>query len=207
MKTCYNCKKELSEEMFGKNRSKPSGLADECKICKSEIGKLYQAKYKEKIKLKKHEYYLDNKDSIAQKTSLYIKENRVKHNAWGTKAKNKLKTDVFYVYSCGQPKCKSCNETEIGVLTIDHIDGNGSEHRKEIFGNNRRCGYPFYQWLKKNDYPPNFQVLCYNCQYRKRLIEMKSETQTRLQEVRARYARSIKIECLENYGGCECQCG
>jgi len=207
MKTCYRCKRELLEDQFGKNKSKPGGLADECKICKSELCKEYQSRNKDEIKIKKHKYYLENKEQISEKTSQYAKDHREWHNAKGAKAKNKLKSEVFAVYSCGDPKCKSCNETDIGVLTIDHITGNGSDHRREIFGNSKRCGYPFYQWLKRNSYPEGFQVLCYNCQYRKRLHEMRSEEQTHLKEVRAAYARSVKVECLESYGGCKCECG
>jgi hypothetical protein len=207
MKTCYRCKKELEDDKFGKNKSKPSGLADECKVCKSELCKEYQKRHKDKIKLKKHQYYIENKTEITEKTSLYAKEHREWHNAKGTKAKNKLKSEVFSVYSCGEPKCKSCNESELGVLTIDHVNGEGAEHRRELFGNNTGGGYKMYQWLKKKSYPEGFQVLCYNCQYRKRMIEMKAEEQTHLKEVRAAYARSIKIECLESYGGCKCQCG
>jgi hypothetical protein len=211
----YCCKNDLPEESFNKNKNKPDGLATECKVCKKRLDKEYRERHKDKIRLTKQEYYLENREHTIARTSLYAKQNRVKHNAWGTKAKDKLKLEVFSVYSCGNPKCKNCNEIEIGVLTIDHINGEGADHingegadhRRELFGDNKGGGYKMYQWLKKNNYPSGFQVLCYNCQFRKRLIEMKSETQTHLKEVRAAYARSIKIECLEQYGGCCCPCG
>jgi hypothetical protein len=54
-------------------------------------------------------------------------------------------------------KCACCGETENHFLTIDHINGGGNKHRKEIKGRS------LYVWLANNDYPEGFQVLCYNC--------------------------------------------
>lgn len=56
--------------------------------------------------------------------------------------------------------CACCGEENIGFLTIDHVNNDGAEHRREI-GN--RGGNAFYLWLRKNDYPDGFQVLCWNC--------------------------------------------
>lgn len=44
-------------------------------------------------------------------------------------------------------------------LTIDHIDGNGAEHRRTL----KRGGITFYRWLINNGFPSGFQTLCYNC--------------------------------------------
>lgn len=54
-------------------------------------------------------------------------------------------------------KCTCCGETRQEFLAIDHIDGGGNKHRKEL-GNKS-----FYGWLIKNDYPAGFRVLCHNC--------------------------------------------
>jgi hypothetical protein len=71
-----------------------------------------------------------------------------------------LKLDAFNAY--GGAKCACCGEDELVFLTLDHIEENGAEHRKELGG--RNCGSTAqYRWLKKNDYPPGFQVLCFNC--------------------------------------------
>jgi len=71
----------------------------------------------------------------------------------------KLRTEAFAAY--GGAKCACCGETEIMFLSIDHIDGNGSEHRRQIAeGHNSNN---FYLWLRKHGYPAGFQVLCQNC--------------------------------------------
>jgi hypothetical protein len=59
----------------------------------------------------------------------------------------------------GVLRCACCGETEIKFLSIDHIDGGGNQHRNQI---GRAPGALFW-WLKKNNYPPGFQVLCHNC--------------------------------------------
>lgn len=51
--------------------------------------------------------------------------------------------------------CACCQETTFEFLTIDHIDGGGRAHRKTV--------HNFYRWLRINNFPPGFQVLCYNC--------------------------------------------
>ena len=56
--------------------------------------------------------------------------------------------------------CACCGETEPTFLTIDHIDGNGRQHRRET---GTESGADFYWWLRRNNYPAGFQVLCWNC--------------------------------------------
>ena len=47
------------------------------------------------------------------------------------------------------------------VLTIDHIKGGGTKHRKKIKGEKITV------WLKKNNFPKGFQTLCFNCNWKK----------------------------------------
>lgn len=49
-------------------------------------------------------------------------------------------------------------------LQIDHINNDGKEHRK---ASGCGSGEAMYRWLKKNNYPAGFQVLCCNCNYAK----------------------------------------
>lgn len=206
MKHCYGCNSDLAPDLFTKNKSKPDGFADECRTCKAKRDKAYREANKLKIKASKHESYLKNKDVVIARVNDYINRNRGKHNEWATNSKNRLKTEIMSHYCGGDLKCKNCPVKDLDILTIDHVNGDGAEHRREI-GIAGGGGYPMYQWLKKNGLPEGFQVLCYNCQYRKRAVELKPESPTHLQEVRAAYARSIKVECLDNYGGRKCPCG
>lgn len=72
----------------------------------------------------------------------------------------KLKIEVIKYYSPNMV-CVVCGFSDIRALSIDHIKGDGAEHRKVMKGN-------IYPWLKKNYFPNGFQVLCMNCQFIKR---------------------------------------
>lgn len=69
----------------------------------------------------------------------------------------RLKLEVFEAY--GGAKCACCGEDTECFLSIDHIDGNGAKHRREIGRTS------LYGWLKKNEFPSGFQVLCFNCNH------------------------------------------
>jgi hypothetical protein len=82
-----------------------------------------------------------------------------KHKKSSTKSYFLVKDKVFMAY--GGYCCACCKEEEKAFLTIDHINNDGYKHRKEIGQSNT------YRWLKDNNYPPGFQVLCMNCQWGK----------------------------------------
>ena len=54
-------------------------------------------------------------------------------------------------------ECACCGEDRAFFLVIDHIDGGGNKHRKET------GMWRLADWLRKNDWPSGFQVLCHNC--------------------------------------------
>jgi len=70
-----------------------------------------------------------------------------------------LRLECLIHYGGNPPKCACCGETHIEFLTIDHVYGGGNKHRQIIKSN----GSYFYKWLKKNNFPKDFQVLCANC--------------------------------------------
>jgi hypothetical protein len=76
-------------------------------------------------------------------------------------SRRNIKEDVIWHYSFGSMRCAACGFNDIRSLSIDHINGGGRKHLKEIKGS-------LYAWLKRNNYPLGFQVLCMNCQFIKR---------------------------------------
>lgn len=81
---------------------------------------------------------------------------------------DKLKLECYDAY--GGRFCACCGEREMNFLTMDHIENDGADWRREHFGENngKGGGINFYEWAKRNSYPPGFQVLCWNCQNGKR---------------------------------------
>lgn len=68
---------------------------------------------------------------------------------------------VLSHYSNGTLVCACCGESYIEFLTLDHIEGNGAQHRKEL--GIPGGGHVFYGYIEKENYPPGYRVLCYNC--------------------------------------------
>lgn len=71
----------------------------------------------------------------------------------------KKRLSVLKHYSGGDIKCNCCEEKEFKFMCIDHINGGGNKHKREIgHGGSRLC-----DWIKKNNFPDGFQILCHNC--------------------------------------------
>jgi hypothetical protein len=87
------------------------------------------------------------------------------------KYNDKLKIEVLTRYGNGECKCVKCGEDRFPCLSIDHINGGGSKHRKSL-SKNGCSGVRFYKWLKDNNYPVGFQTLCMNCQFIKSFDNM-----------------------------------
>jgi len=71
----------------------------------------------------------------------------------------RVRLEVLTHYSGGTPQCACCEESRLEFLCIDHIDGGGAKHRKAI----KTVGVGFYYWLRRNNYPSGYRVLCHNC--------------------------------------------
>jgi len=85
-------------------------------------------------------------------------ECRLCNNKRKAEAGKRLRLDVLTHYSSGTPKCACCGETILEFLALDHINGGGQIHRKEI-----GSGHSLSRWLIRTGYPEGFQILCHNC--------------------------------------------
>jgi hypothetical protein len=72
-------------------------------------------------------------------------------------ARKSLRLAALQAYGGSEPACTCCGETTPQFLALDHINGGGGKQRKELGGG----GY--WTWLRRNGYPPGFQILCHNC--------------------------------------------
>lgn len=61
--------------------------------------------------------------------------------------------------------CACCGESNTIFLVIDHVNGGGNAHRREIGQAESGGSQVTYRWLKTHKYPPGFRVLCHNCNY------------------------------------------
>lgn len=56
--------------------------------------------------------------------------------------------------------CACCREDDLRFLTIDHINRDGKEHRRQV----KKVNYGVYKDIRRLGYPRDrFRVLCWNC--------------------------------------------
>jgi hypothetical protein len=81
-------------------------------------------------------------------------------------------------------QCAQCGEDEYTKLTIDHINGGGSAHRKEM-GGGSIVDHLYNNKIDRDGY----QVLCYNCNCSKNVV------------YKDRGALKAKMKVIAHYGG------
>ena len=61
---------------------------------------------------------------------------------------------------------EDCEVTDLDMLSLDHINNDGAEHRRAYNG---QGGERVYVLLKRQGYPPICQTLCWNHQWKKEM--------------------------------------
>lgn len=56
--------------------------------------------------------------------------------------------------------CLCCRISDLDVLSLDHTQGGGTKHRKELGKNG---GDQFYRWILRSEFPAGFRTMCLNC--------------------------------------------
>lgn len=188
-----------------------------------ENNKDYYIEHHDEICQKRKQYRQDNKDKIntrmkqyyhchpeKAKTKYQKRKDKIKESSKARYARIKL--DVMMHYGNGICTCVHCGFNDIRALTIDHINGNGADHRKD---NKDIRGNHIYWWLIKNGYPEGYQTLCMNCQlikkynnkeYYKNGIKQSSKCTENASIYYANRKIKIKTDVLTHYGDGKCTC-
>lgn len=125
-------------------------------------GRLWVQSHPEKFAEYQKKYRIENREKL----SVYGKEYNKRRKEHYRELRRGIKKAALDAYG---GVCACCGEKQIEFLTIDHINDDGAEHRKSIWGKDSRSagGNRFYYWLRRNKYPSGFQVLCFNCNFAK----------------------------------------
>lgn len=125
--------------------------------------KAWQKEYNKK-------YREANKEKLTEANKEYRRNNKARTNHKNREAAARLKLEVFKHYCDGEDiKCAACGFSDIRALDLDHINNDGADHRRDHLGRRTACGGSTYSWLKRNNYPSGFQVLCRNCNWIKEI--------------------------------------
>lgn len=86
----------------------------------------------------------------------------------------RVKKEVLSHYGRdGKMQCAwhdGCEITDPDMLSIDHIDNSGGQHRKA----GQQGGRNLYVKLKNDGFPPGYQTLCHNHQWKKEIARKRS---------------------------------
>jgi hypothetical protein len=85
------------------------------------------------------------------------------------------KIDVLAHYGkAGRPACRwrGCPIDDLDMLSIDHIENDGAEHRRRETGS----GIRIYFHLRSRGYPKGYQTLCHNHQWKKEILRRERAT-------------------------------
>lgn len=165
-KRCKICHVIKPLEQFPYVKACSDHHAHQCKEC---LNQRQREKWKNDEEFRKKrcketsDYNKANREKHAENVKRWRMKNPEKRAALTAKFRLhqiKIRKETISHYSNGENKCACCGESKIEFLVIDHIYGGGGKHRKEnkLTGANRLT-----YWLKKNNYPSGFRVLCHNC--------------------------------------------
>lgn len=112
---------------------------------------------------------------------------RAYHNQKTIESYHRLRKRVFEMY--GGAKCKCCGETEYDFLTLEHDNGGGCEHRRQL-GN-----VGILHWLRRQGYPAGYSVLCMNCNWGSKNGKICPHKRSKTYELDSLGVHSILPEC------------
>ena len=131
--------------------------------------KEYYEEHKNEILIRQKKDYQENKQKHKERKKKYYQANReriILHMKKHHYVKSPLlKKEVLTYYGNGKLQCVCCGESDINFLSIDHINNDGAQHKKQI----KYAG--LYAWLKRKSFPKGFQTLCFNCNCGKRITK------------------------------------
>jgi len=116
-----------------------------------------------------------NEQKAAQRAyhKRYHSLNKAHCNEQNCQERARLKIQVMSHYnSQGKLQCSwpGCEVSDVDVLTIDHVANDGAIKRHQ----GEKMGDPLYRKLKQKGFPPGYQTLCCNHQWKKELMRRRN---------------------------------
>lgn len=188
----YQNNKEVCD---AKNKQYRDNLSDEQKVRYADYQLNYRKKHKQESKTYKQKYYAEETlEERTQRIKKDVERNKKNYQAnpqpirdYNNKQYEEKRLIVLNHYSPDEIKCARCGNNDIDMMTMDHVNDDGHEHRKTVKN--------LVPWLIKNSFPEGFQVLCMNCQFIKMSIVFYGDKSS----YDSQYALKQKIKALTHY--------
>lgn len=150
MKTCNVCNTNKPRCEFSSHRQTKDRLYPTCKLC---------------VQARNRHHYRANSHHIKQHVAEQKTKNRSKANWLNKMERHRLKVEVIQGYG---GKCACCGLTQFEFLTLDHVNGDGAQHRRQLAeqrGVVQIRHDTIYREARKSGFPDNFRILCMNCNF------------------------------------------
>lgn len=157
-KRCPGCDVAKPLSAFGRRSNRPGGVESRCRDCMSEYRKQRYDPEKESARHLRQRQADDFREKAREYDRQRNQADPERPRSDARRWRASLRQQAFDHYGW---TCACCGAT--ARLVIDHIEGNGKEHRQELFGHSVGCGSRFYSWLIQNGFPDDLQTLCRPC--------------------------------------------
>ncbi len=129
-----------------------------------ERARQYREANLESVREKQRQYGHAHPDGRRERSRRWKAANQDAVKESSRRYRASLRVAVFDHYGWA---CACCGSTK--RPTIDHVNGDGREHRRELFGSNQGGNtFNLYRWLIASGFPGGFQTLCSSCNASKR---------------------------------------
>lgn len=186
---CPQCRQKKTPDCFGTIKGEPRRT---CKSCRHDDYLVGRAQLLEKRYAAYHAQSPDEKRAFLDIQNVYRAKRSMRERQVGKCSKclaraaeigshclhcreymnqesKKLSEQVLTLYG---GFCIVCGENQLAFLAIDHMNNDGAEHRRSV-GN----GHRLYRWLRTNNFPSGYQVLCHNHNWLK-YLSLQSDEKT-----------------------------
>ena len=159
MRTCKKCGRELPIDRFDMYNKLRGWRRWECWDCKKARAQAWDAQSKQVIRKEAADpYYLKNREAAIAAATKWNREHPERRRKTTLAHYYRMQHQAMLAY--GGYICVCCGETEPMFLTLDHINDDGAEVRRNL---GTLGGTKLYKWLRDNEWPEGYQVLCLNC--------------------------------------------
>jgi hypothetical protein len=93
---------------------------------------------------------------IGKRQAVFRNKHKIRLRTYSSNFQKVVRDKIIDAYGA---KCACCGEDERLFLCIDHVNNDGKAHRAQF----NNCGYAVFKDIINRGFPPEFQVLCHNC--------------------------------------------
>jgi rubrerythrin len=158
MDTCSDCAAELTDENWYPSLRKIGRKL--CRRCSNVRNTSWRKANPERASGHALKYYRQNREERVAAKRAWDAANRESIREREARRRARLRAEVLAAYGGA---CACCQERRPEFLAVDHINGDGAAHRREL---KSRAMAHLYNLLKKQGFPKDrFRLLCHNCNH------------------------------------------